>query len=497
MSIEPIGIVLVVAGLFTVVAGLRVGAYLLCISTMLGAAAALLLPALGGSSIQPAHFMLVFLVVAVLLRPQTLAASISCLGYPGPGFWFALFTFYCVLTAFFLPRIFGGATIVYSLARVDDMRGIISAQLAPGTSNLTQSCYMLSSLAYFAIFAGYSRLGGTALLARALTLTGAVCIFFAVADVVTYQTNTADLLSVIRNANYRMLNDGQIEGFKRIVGSFPEAGAFGYAALALFTFALVLWLESFPVPFLTPIGIALGIALLLSTSTTAYVSSAFTALMVLVFSVMRILGRKATSRHLVYAAGCLLALPLLIMMLMLIPSVWDSIQSLVHVTLTTKLQSQSGTERMRWNVQAITSFIDTNGMGAGLGSIRASSFVVALLANVGVPGAVLFLIFLVSLVRSAIRQKHSRGIEDAVGLAGLLSCLAQVTAASISASAVDLGPLFSITSGLAAAYALGPLQRPVSVTSQPLQFFDLQSGSLTLLANSSQSVPFNRGDRLV
>jgi hypothetical protein len=192
-----------------------------------------------------------------------------------------------------------------------------------------------------------------------------------------------------------------------------------------------------------------------------------------------------------------LALPLLIMMLMLIPSVWDSIRSLAHVTLTTKLESQSGTERMRWNALAISAFIDTNGMGAGVGSIRASSFVVALLANVGVPGTILFLIFLVSLVRSVMRQKHSQGIDGAVGLAALLSCLAQVAAASISAGAVDLGPLFAITSGLAAAYALGPLQRPASITSQQFQFFDLQSGSLTWLANSSPSVSFKRGDRLV
>ena len=40
-----------------------------------------------------------------------------------------------------------------------------------------------------------------------------------------------------------MLNDGELGGLKRIVGSFSEAGAYSYAALGLYAFALALWLE--------------------------------------------------------------------------------------------------------------------------------------------------------------------------------------------------------------------------------------------------------------
>lgn len=501
MSVEPIGMLLTVAGLYVVVAGLAVGAYVLCAATLLGAAAAILLPSLGGSSVQPMHFLLAFLLLAVLLRPRTLSACFASLTYPGPGFWFMLFTLYSVLTAIFMPRLFEGATVVYSLARTEDMRGIVSAPLAPGSSNLTQSAYMLGTLVCFAVFSAYARLGGSAVMAGALTCAGALCIFFAIADVVTYQTNTADVLSIIRNANYRMLNDGEIQGFKRIVGSFPEAGTFGYVALALFTFVLMLGLESFPTPFLTPVAISLGIALLLCTSTTAYIASAITALMVLAFCIVRIFRGRGTSRHLIYAMCCVFALPLVIMALMLIPAVWDSITGLAHATLTTKLNSQSGIERMRWNAQAMSAFSDTSGMGAGLGSIRSSSFVVALLANVGVPGTILFAIFVFSLVRSAARQKRKHGTDAVVGLAALLSCLAQISAAAISAGGVDLGPLFGITAGLAAAYALGPLHAPSQEEAplQPFPLVDLQSGSLMWLADASQAsyAPLNGGVRHV
>ncbi|MCV9967743.1 hypothetical protein OIU34_38655 [Pararhizobium sp. BT-229] len=473
MTIEPIGIFLALAGIYTMAAGLSVGVYFLCMCTLLGAAAALILPSLSGANIQPSHFALVFLTAAVALRPKTLAASLSCLSYPGPGFWFTLFTLYSVLTALFLPRIFAGATIVYSLARNNEMHRILSTPLSPSTSNLTQAIYMLGSFCCFAIVAGFGRLGGMAIVARALIATSAVCIFFAVADVATYSTNSSDLLSIIRNANYRMLNDGDIEGFKRIVGSFPEAGAFGYTALALFTFVLMLGLEGFPARFLGAIASALAVALVLCTSTTAYAASAITTLIVLIFCIARILRNNATSRHLVYVAVCLFALPLLVMTVMLIPAMWESISNLVHATVTTKLESQSGEERMRWNAQALNSLLETNGMGAGVGSIRASSFVVALLANVGILGTIIFFLFLLSLVRSVLRRNAGSGVEQTVGFAAMLASIAQVTAASISAGAIDLGPLFAITAGLAAAYALGPLPGQTQATDKDSLLFAL------------------------
>jgi hypothetical protein len=457
MSVEPIGIIVAILGIATIFLGLNLGAYVLCLSALLGSAAALLMPGLGGTSIQPFHFVLLFLAFAVALRPRTLAASFSSLSYPGPGFWYTLFIIYGVLTAFFLPRIFTGVTLVYSLARGEGMHGIVVNPLTPNASNLTQAVYMLGGLACFAIVAGISRLGGLVIFARALIVAGGVCIFFAIADMATYLTGTSFLLSPIRNANYRMLDDGDVEGFKRIVGSYTEAGAFGYAALALFSFLLILKLEGFQARFLGTITAALAVSLVLCTSTTAYLATGLTGLIVLAFCISRVLQRKASYRHLTYIAACLLALPLLVMAVMLIPSVSESVSNLIHATMTTKLESQSGEERMRWNQQAIASFFDTSGMGAGLGSIRTSSFLIALLANVGIPGTVICLFFFLSLIRFVLQRDQKEGPDGIIGLAALLSCISQFAAASIAAGAIDLGPLFGITAGLAAGFGLGPV----------------------------------------
>jgi hypothetical protein len=456
MKIELIGFLFAAAGVYAMFKSTRSAIYILCFSTLFGAAAALKLESVGGASIQPFHFMLVFIVAIVALRPMLLSVSFASLRYPGPGFWLLVFTLYGTLTAAFLPRLFDGATVVYSIARGSELNRIVSSPLHPASTNLTQSVYMLGNLTCFAVVTAIARLGGMALFAKALIVTAIGCLVFAVADLVTYKTGTADLLSVIRNANYRMLNDGDIAGFKRIVGSFSEAGVFGYVTLALFSFVLVLILEGYPQRYLPVLAIALLIALLLCTSTTAYVASVATFLLLLGICLVRILRRTASVRHLGFVGICGAIIPFVVMTVLLIPSVAQSIGDLLSVVLANKLETQSGEERMRWNAQALVSFLDTSGLGAGLGSIRASSFVVALLANVGIVGALLFVAFMISLIMSYMKRRGASQVEKAVGLAGLVSSMAQIFAASISAGSVDLGPLFTLTTGLAAAYALGP-----------------------------------------
>jgi hypothetical protein len=89
-------------------------------------------------------------------------------------------------------------------------------------------------------------------------------------------------------------------------------------------------------------------------------------------------------------------------------------------------------------------------MGAGLGAVRASSFVVALLANTGVAGTLLFILFVYRLFAPARGLDMRRLDEAAIGRAALMSALSQIFSATIAGSSTDLGLLFSLTSGLAA-----------------------------------------------
>jgi protein arginine kinase len=79
-------------------------------------------------------------------------------------------------------------------------------------------------------------LGGAAIACATLNL------IFGALDLLTYFTNTTELFSFIRNANYALLSDTEVAGFKRIVGSFTEASSFGSATLGYFAFTGRLWL---------------------------------------------------------------------------------------------------------------------------------------------------------------------------------------------------------------------------------------------------------------
>jgi hypothetical protein len=449
MTLEPLGWFFLPLGVLTLWRGPSLGLFLLCPATLLGAAAAIKLPAVGGASIQPAHLLLGFLTISVLRERSLWQVALRSLAFPNAGFWFALFVAYGCMSALFLPRIFAGLTYVFSLARFGDDVGIQLLPLAPRSSNITQAAYLIGNFVCFAVVAAYARMGGLSIIARSIVLTAVLCLVFAAADLLTYVTNTQYLLSFIRNANYRMLSDGEIGGLKRIVGSFSEAGAYSYAALALYAFVLALWLEAYPMKRLGLLCSLLLATILLSTSSTAYAA-------VLVFSLITLLGclsrsahSKATSRQMSYVGLTFLVLPIILMATMLLSSVWSTITALFDATIANKLGSQSGVERMLWNEQALVTFLDTSGMGAGVGSVRASSFIVALAASVGVPGVLLFAAFLFSLWRTASIHTNSSSLEPIVIRAGSAACLAQFIAATISAAGTDLGLFFSIVAGLA------------------------------------------------
>jgi hypothetical protein len=121
-----------------------------------------------------------------------------------------------------------------------------------------------------------------------------------------------------------------------------------------------------------------------------------------------------------------------------------TVATFIDQTVLSKLESESGQERGTWNQTAWTNFLETYGLGTGLGSARASSFVLVVLSNVGVLGAVLFGGFLWSVLRLSPRTTE-------VGFASRHAIAAYLIGASVSGTVFDLGALFYAFAALAAA----------------------------------------------
>src|SRR6185437_2342006 len=114
--------------------------YMFFCATLLGAAAAFVLPSLGGTNISPAHLLLGFLTVRLLRIPQISSKSVEGLGFGYPGFWLLLTVIYSSFAAYLMPRIFAGQTFTF-VVRAESSDTILP--LAPAMSNLTQSIYFI------------------------------------------------------------------------------------------------------------------------------------------------------------------------------------------------------------------------------------------------------------------------------------------------------------------------------------------------------------------
>lgn len=89
-------------------------------------------------------------------------------------------------------------------------------------------------------------------------------------------------------------------------------------------------------------------------------------------------------------------------------------------------------------------FVDTFGFGAGNGSMRTSSFALAVLSNLGVIGTLLFSFFFIGLFFGGRADGEPDQLEHATRLAAKSACMAWLISATISSALTDLGmPFFA------------------------------------------------------
>jgi hypothetical protein len=451
MRIEGLGIVVLLLGGLGWFLGEAFSIYVFLASTLLGAAAAIILTSLSYANVQPAHLLLLFIACAAVAKRRAAATLWRSLSFPNEGFWLLLTALYAVLSAVLLPRIFAGATYVFEIARTAIGPGIVAVPLAPASGNITQPVYFLGDVVCFLAFYTFaSEPAGVKAITRAIFVCAALNLVFAALDLATWATGSAQLLSVIRNANYRMLDDATILGMKRIVGSFPEASTFAYFTLGWFGFCARLWLGGRHRRVAGPLALLSFAVLLLATSSTGYGGLAGFGATLYATTAARVLIRPVPRQMLSFLLVAPVLAALIFVGLRLDPPAWGALQNMVDKTVVGKLSTASGIERAKWNRQALVNFSDTDGLGGGVGSVRASSFPVAVLGNIGVIGAATYGGFLLALFFQR-RNRWAESYPSDCQSAARWACFTQLIAASVSGSFIDLGLPFFVFAGLASA----------------------------------------------
>ncbi|MCA1298764.1 hypothetical protein [Stappia indica] len=464
MSLQVMGILTFALGLLLMGRRPQWMFMFMAVSTVFGTAAAISLPALGGASILVPNLFLVFFFLRMYAGYGE-GPILSAFALPGPGFWLLLLTVFGVLSGIFLPRLFAGMTETISVTRMFGARNFISmVPLRPTASNITQSVYAIGGLLCFAAsYTFFRQTRSAAALVGAMLVLATVDLVFALADIVTYFSGTAWLMDFFRTANYGMLTDSVKGGLKRISGTFSEASAFASYTLAVFAVVASLWLDRLRNGYVGLLAAALFLAVLLSTSATGLAGLVVVVGFLGIRSLSASLANPRNGRPSFLVMGAIVGLLAMLVIMVAMPQFVDQIEAYLDEILFSKANSQSGRERFQWNAAAFQTFLDTSWIGAGLGSSRASSFLLVLLSNLGVAGAMLFLLFAgsVLLAPNGVLRSDTGAVADQVRAvrAAKAGFAASLATAMISGTVYDLGLLPYLLAGGAAALSRSVRER--------------------------------------
>jgi hypothetical protein len=409
-----------------------------------GSTAIVILSALGGSSpVIYTAFVLMLLAWLAISRNflNDLAAVFS-------RFWTAwivgFLALYSLFSAYAFPRLFAGQTTAFVTTPGG---GVQELPLAPVSGNITQTGYFVFGTFTFFAFLILLRRGGNILtiLRRGFVTWAVVHASLGLLDLGGKLVGISDVLSPIRSASYALLVEVEEAGFWRIAGGFSEASAFGSVSLACLGFAYTYWRVSGSRPMLA-LTVVLFMLLLFSTSSTAYAGLALVAPFTAIPIAISVLRGRLTTQHiwlfLLGWVGLLAAVGVYIVN----ESVFDPVVRLFESTVLNKATSSSAAERTYWNSRSIDAFLETGGLGIGLGSSRASSWVVAVISQLGVIGALAIACLLAVLLKDLISPRREGVNNETLALvSGARSCvLSSLAGASVASGYADPGLLFFV-----------------------------------------------------
>lgn len=436
-----------------------------------GAASALDLPAIGGASVTPANFFLLFYLLRLVSMRRGATTLLAEIAANRPLFIFFLLVVWIFGSAFLLPRLFDGATNVFSLSRTLDVSG--TTPLHPTSGNLSQAVYAIGGFLVACATCAYARKpGGGAAVLSALVFVTTLHLLFAGLDLVTAATHTGFILDVIHTASYAFLTEDELGGLKRLSGSFSEASAFATFSLTLLAVNFTLYVNKVRPRFTGMASLLLTCVTVLSTSSAGYAGLAvFYGVFLLYAATIGFLTKR--KRIIFVALGSLgMALMLVSSVILFLPAIADVAETVITESLLAKGTTDSAVERGSWNAQAWQVFLDTDGLGAGIGATRGSNYALVLLSNLGVIGLGLFVLLLLRLTLS----RTAPGLvaeERATVWAARIGMLTTLVPSLLVGTVYDLGTLFYCLAGIAAsgsatrAEVTSPQAHPVRSSREP------------------------------
>jgi hypothetical protein len=456
--VEPtiLGLIQVGIGLILLVTGSIPAMFVfMLLSGLFGGSAALLLPALGGSSIPPMHFALVFLTIRILLPAPTMMPRIQKAVFA--NILLIVYVIYGLLMAYLGPRMFRGQIDFMplggtGLTRFASMNAFIYATvpLKPSSQNITTSVYMVGTLlAAISTYIACSYDRSRDLLVKTAACIAWIHVTLGLTGMLAKGTPANIIFEALRNGSYAQL-DQTYGTFIRINGIFPEPSSYATYALPWFVFLTETWLRGIKPRWTGPAAMALGVILVFSTSATAYVGlSAYGAILAL--RIMIVPGSISARRLIIVAALGLGMFLVAVGSMVIFPVFASQFADLVTHMTVGKTGSMSGLQRGFWAKQGINAFFFSDGMGVGPGSFRSSSIITAILGSMGIVGILAYVGIIFNVWKPWRFSTYLGRVDEntAVGVASSWAAISLVLIQSISLPSCDPGVDFAIFAGAA------------------------------------------------
>lgn len=451
MQPTHIGVIAAIVGILVMSRHMTAALLAVVVATIFGAASAINATALGGASIQPSVFLLMFLLLRIARSPDLLSDKME--GALKACAIFGVFVAYGLVSAYLYPRLFAYQIELppTKILGSNPIFGVVP--LAPSTQNITQSTYLVGSFLMMLATAFVARTERRSkLVAMTVIYLCWAHIVFGILDVVSSAAGLT-FLDLVRNANYSIV-DQQIGGFHRIQGTFSETSSYSAYGFVLLIFVTELWLRQIRQRLTGWTALALGLILFFTTSTSAYVGITVYSI-VLAFRIVYFPSTRGQRKAVVMIGLAMLAFAVVLLMLIALPQFVETFGGILEEMTTKKGRSESGIQRSFWVQKGWEAFIHTKGLGVGVGSFRSSSLLSAIAGSMGVVGMASFMLFIYRILpghRLTIYRLEGTNTE-AVGSAAAWAAVVGLAPQVVSGASPDPGLLFAFMSGLAIAWA--------------------------------------------
>jgi hypothetical protein len=425
--------------------------------TLLPAASAIDLPALGHSSIPPAMLSLAFLAIQ-LVKSKAWQAPEMGLALTKNA-WLILYCLYCAVTALVLPRMFAGLINLIPMGKA----GLGFVPLGVTAQNTTQAVYLLGTgfAAVCATVFSTQRRSPPVIVATLVVLTWLHALT-GIADLALNAVHIQGAFDFLRTGAYAQLDQG-VGGFHRISALCPEPSVYAALGSAYFVFMCELWLRGISPKQTGPAALVMVIMLAMSTSSTAYVSILSYGALLLLRTL--IVPSSMSFRHAFSIIGIVISgLVLALTVMLLKPQLAAEIGGTLAEMTVQKAQSQSGIERGLWAKQGLDAMMVSHGLGVGVGSFRSSSLFTAVLGSVGPAGLIVFLGYCAQVAKFGRRSSYSSQVDMRIGAGAAAGWTALMTLApaAVSWPSGDPGLLFALMAGLSLGWRSGLITSPTA-----------------------------------